>query len=137
MGGVGFTVARSRAITRSGSGVDVDSKFTIYITREGFSVIETSDHRDGDPAGGDQREWSPGWDEAEFGGMVRELVADTAPRLFALVEECGEREDGWVFAWGAQFTDRATLLTHDGRPRGIFGSAERPVRRSPARQPSA
>jgi hypothetical protein len=36
--------------------------------------------------------------EAEFAELVTELVADIAPRLFAVVEECGERADGWIVA---------------------------------------
>lgn len=72
---------------------------------------------------------SPGWDEATFDRLVRELVEDTAPRLFALVEECGERDDGRVFAWGVQFDDRAALLTHSGRPMGTFQSAVSAQRR--------
>lgn len=36
--------------------------------------------------------------EPEFAALVEGMVADLAPRLFALVEERGERVDGRVFA---------------------------------------
>lgn len=72
---------------------------------------------------------SPGWDEATFDRLVRELVEDTAPRLFALVEECGERDHGRVFAWGVQFDGRAALMTHSGQPMGTFQSAVSAQRR--------
>lgn len=63
------------------------------------------------------------WDEETFARLVGELVNDTAPRMFALVEEFGERDDGQVFAWGVQFDGRAALLTPEGRLLGTFGSA--------------
>ncbi|MFE4516189.1 hypothetical protein ACFRMQ_18565 [Kitasatospora sp. NPDC056783] len=59
-------------------------------------------------------------------------MLDTAPRLFAIVQVCGEGladADGWVAAWG--FTDAATGSTHvtgvDGRTRLTLTSPERAV----------
>jgi hypothetical protein len=49
-------------------------------------------------------------DEEEFAAGLEELVADFAPRLFALVEETGERVDGRIVAWGMAFDDRAEVI---------------------------
>ncbi|MCA1671371.1 MAG: hypothetical protein LC799_03935 [Actinobacteria bacterium] len=37
--------------------------------------------------------------EAEFTELVGELVADEAPRLFAVVQEYGTRVDGRIVVW--------------------------------------
>lgn len=63
--------------------------------------------------------------EAEFAEMVDELVHSTAPRLFALVEECGERADGWIVAWGMQFDDHAEVIASDRGLRLGVASAQR------------
>ncbi len=62
--------------------------------------------------------------EEEFAQLVDELVAATAPRLFALVEECGERAEGWVAAWGMQFEDHVEVVAAAGGPRLSVSSAE-------------
>lgn len=51
------------------------------------------------------------------------LVADAAPRVFALVEEQGEREDGWVFAWGLAFEERVCVVRESGGLVESFESA--------------
>lgn len=53
-----------------------------------------------------------------------ELVAGELPRLFALVEEYGERADGWILAWDIAFEDHAELITVDCGGSGRFQSAE-------------
>ncbi len=73
----------------------------------------------------DTGELHPLCDEEEFVALVDELVAETAPRLFALVEECGERADGWVLAWGMQFEDHAEVIAVDRGLRVGVRSAER------------
>jgi hypothetical protein len=52
----------------------------------------------------------PLWDEAEFATELEGLVADFAPRLFALVEEAGVRVDGRIVAWGMAFEDQADVV---------------------------
>lgn len=55
-------------------------------------------------------EWDslpPICDEAEFAQEIAELVAAEAPRLFAVVQEYGERVDGRIAAWGLAFEDHA------------------------------
>ncbi len=63
-------------------------------------------------------------DEPEFAALTEELVADLAPRLFALVEEMGERVDSRVFAWGMAFEDRAEVVGAEWAFKGSFESAE-------------
>jgi hypothetical protein len=41
----------------------------------------------------------------DFDVLLNELVHDSAPRLFAVVQVEGERIDGWVAAWGMAFDD--------------------------------
>ncbi|MGH3975064.1 MAG: hypothetical protein ACRDS9_17305 [Pseudonocardiaceae bacterium] len=67
---------------------------------------------------------TPLWDEPEFAALAERLVADFAPRLFALVEEKGERVDGRVFAWGMAFEDHAEVVGVDRAIRGSFSSAD-------------
>jgi len=63
--------------------------------------------------------------EEEFAQEVAELVADEAPRVFALVEERGERVDGWILAWGMAFDDHAEVVSVHRGLRGSFPSAQR------------
>ncbi len=54
-----------------------------------------------------------GTDE-EFAGFVVGLAQDVAPRLFAIVEEYGEREDAEVAAYGLAFADHADVNSVEG-----------------------
>ncbi|MGA5817685.1 hypothetical protein ACPC54_07480 [Kitasatospora sp. NPDC094028] len=60
------------------------------------------------------------------------LVLETAPRLFAVVQVCGEEcedADGWVVAWGLAGDDGpAHVIGIDGRARMTLASPERAVR---------
>jgi hypothetical protein len=67
--------------------------------------------------------------EVEFMDLLGELCSDFAPRRFALGEVHGDYDDGRVFAWGTAFEDRAVLCSDDGRPFGVFPSAERALAR--------
>ncbi|NHD16926.1 MULTISPECIES: hypothetical protein [unclassified Actinopolyspora] len=62
--------------------------------------------------------------EEEFAALVERLVLDEAPRVFALVEEVGERADAGIVAWGMALRDRAELVAVGGGMRGSFSSAE-------------
>lgn len=53
--------------------------------------------------------------EEEFAELVQGLVDDHAPRVFALVEEIGERLDGGIFAWGLEFGDWAAVFRTERR----------------------
>ncbi|GAA2992509.1 hypothetical protein [Kitasatospora sp. NPDC006786] len=64
-----------------------------------------------------------------FDQELRGLVIDTAPRLFAVVQVCGEDADGWVAAWGLADSDgRTHVIGVDGRTRMTLASPERAVR---------
>lgn len=43
------------------------------------------------------------------------MVADEAPRLFAVVQEYGDRVDARCAAWGIAFEDRAHVVRVRGR----------------------
>jgi hypothetical protein len=60
-------------------------------------------------------------DEAEFVELLDEMVADHAPRLFAIVQEYGERVDAKFAAWGMAFDDHVDVIgvggsVHVGAP---------------------
>nr|CEL18995.1 hypothetical protein [Kibdelosporangium sp. MJ126-NF4] len=58
---------------------------------------------------------TPLYGEAEFAKQMEGLVADEAPRLFAVVQEYGERVDGRIAAWGMAFDGCADVIaTEDG-----------------------
>ncbi|MCX4796142.1 MULTISPECIES: hypothetical protein [unclassified Streptomyces] len=50
----------------------------------------------------------------EFELLAEDLVRETAPRVFAVVQELGEREDGVVAARGLAFEDRAEVVLTEG-----------------------
>jgi hypothetical protein len=50
----------------------------------------------------------------EFAELLGGMVADGAPRLFAVVQEYGDRVDGRIAAWGMAFEDRAEVVGVDG-----------------------
>lgn len=60
-------------------------------------------------------EMAPVCDEREFAAIMETLVADEAPRLFAVVQEYGERVDAVIAAWGMAFPDHAELVSHQLR----------------------
>lgn len=59
----------------------------------------------------------PPWGEQEFAAVLQSMVADCAPRVFAVVQEFGERVDAEIAAWGMAFDERAEVVTVDGRMR--------------------
>ncbi|KAA2252611.1 hypothetical protein F0L68_35315 [Solihabitans fulvus] len=52
----------------------------------------------------------PPWTEEQFSAILAAMVADHAPRVFAVVQECGERLDGRIAAWGFAFEDHAEII---------------------------
>ncbi|MDQ3405049.1 MAG: hypothetical protein M3548_16940 [Actinomycetota bacterium] len=54
-------------------------------------------------------------DEADFAEAVEGVVADEAPRLFAIVQVYGARLDGRIAAWGMAFDDHAEVIGVEGR----------------------
>lgn len=68
--------------------------------------------------------------EEEFAEEVRELVASSAPRVFALVEEYGERVDGRIIAWGMASTMRMSTLRWSASAVACGGATRRRSARS-------
>lgn len=64
---------------------------------------------------------TPFIDEPTFAAILEGIVADEAPRLFAVVQECGERMDGWIAAWGLAFDDHSEVMSRD-----VHSSLRRP-----------
>lgn len=64
-------------------------------------------------------------DRAEFDELIDEMVAEDAPRMFAIVQERGDREDARVAAWGMAFDEYAALVSADGSLQLSLPSAER------------
>ncbi|GAB3443320.1 hypothetical protein [Actinophytocola sediminis] len=62
----------------------------------------------------DPTDLTPVCDEPQFATMLAEMVADDAPRLFAIVQEYGERVDATIAAWGLAFADRAEISSATG-----------------------
>jgi hypothetical protein len=67
--------------------------------------------------------------EAEFAEVMEGMVATFAPRLFAIVQEYGERVDGRIAAWGMAFADNVEVVGVDGRLRLSMRSPERALMR--------
>lgn len=70
----------------------------------------------------------PVCDEERFAELLEGIVADGAPRVFAIVEEYGERVDGHIAAWGMAFDDRAEVISVQGGLRMSTRSAESALR---------
>jgi len=67
--------------------------------------------------------------EEEFTNLLAEMVADQAPRVFAVVQEFGERIDGRIAAWGIAFEDYAAVVDVRGSVFVSTKSAEDALRR--------
>ncbi|MDI2032295.1 hypothetical protein QFW96_26995 [Saccharopolyspora sp. TS4A08] len=77
---------------------------------------------DGSP---DESGLSPICSRARFTELIEGLVADFAPKVFAIVQEYGDRVDAEIIAWGIAFDDRAEVVDVDG---GLRMSLETPER---------
>lgn len=69
----------------------------------------------------------PMCDQDEFANIMEGIVADFAPRLFAIVQEYGTRVDGRVAAWGMAFEDHAEVYGVDGQVRMGLAAPESAV----------
>lgn len=67
-------------------------------------------------------------DEPEFAQLVEGMVADEAPRLFAVVQEYGDRVDARIAAWGMSFDDHADVIGIEGELHLGVPSPDRVVR---------
>ncbi|MGH3907817.1 MAG: hypothetical protein ACRDTE_27100 [Pseudonocardiaceae bacterium] len=71
---------------------------------------------------------APLGDEPEFAAIVESTVADEAPRLFAIIQEYGERVDGRIAAWGMAFDDHAEVVSVAHGMRGSLRAPEDALR---------
>ncbi|MEU9745595.1 hypothetical protein [Streptomyces niveus] len=75
---------------------------------------------------------SPAPEPFDFAREVYELVRDTAPRLFAVVEEYRvgtEEADAFVVAWGLSYADgEAEVIAVEGQRRWQLAAAENVLR---------
>jgi hypothetical protein len=62
-------------------------------------------------------------DASEFTELITGMVADQAPRLFAIVEEYGTRVNARVAGWGLAYEDHVDVIGVDG---GIHLGAANP-----------
>ncbi|RKT89278.1 hypothetical protein SAMN05421805_11428 [Saccharopolyspora antimicrobica] len=67
---------------------------------------------------------SPLCDDEQFGVILEGLVADEAPRLFAVVQEYGDRVDCRIAAWGMAFADRVEVASVEGGLRMALSAPE-------------
>ena len=58
----------------------------------------------------DPSDLPPLYDPAEFTDLVNGMVTDHAPRVFAVVEEYGNRVDAKVVGWGLAYDDHADVI---------------------------
>ncbi|WP_433271802.1 hypothetical protein ACQPZF_13860 [Actinosynnema sp. CS-041913] len=71
---------------------------------------------------------SPSFPEEEFEALIQGMIVDNAPRLFAVVQEYGERVDARVGAWGLAFSEHAEVVSTDGTFRMGVQSADDALR---------
>ncbi len=71
---------------------------------------------------------TPVCDEPEFAAILEEMVADEAPRLFAVVQEYGDRVDGRIAAWGMAFDDHAEVVSVTRKRRMSLPAPENALR---------
>lgn len=76
----------------------------------------------------DPSELPPLCGEPEFSALLTELALAEAPRLFAVVQEYGERVDARIAGWGLAFEDRADVVGVEGGIRMSLSSPERALR---------
>ena len=53
-------------------------------------------------------------DAEKFAGILKGMVSANAPRMFAVVQEWGDRVDARIAAWGLAFDDRTQVVGVDG-----------------------
>ncbi|WP_007024251.1 hypothetical protein [Saccharomonospora iraqiensis] len=76
-----------------------------------------------DPPPGDSPDDTPWCSQEEFDNTLKSIVADHAPRVFAVWQVYRERIDGRIAGWGLAFEDHAFLVSTD---RSLRMSLNRP-----------
>lgn len=70
----------------------------------------------------------PDSDDADFNTAVAEMVADQAPRVFAVVLEYGEQVEAEIAAWGMALDDYAYMTTADGKTQYLLAEPDNALR---------
>ncbi|MGH3905496.1 MAG: hypothetical protein ACRDTE_15120 [Pseudonocardiaceae bacterium] len=92
-------------------------------------VADDSCHRQPlDAFAPDPSDVNPLCGEEEFATLLENMVADEAPRLFAVMQVYGERVDARIAAWGMAFQDRAEVVAVDRRLRMNLQAPENALR---------
>lgn len=89
---------------------------------------DTDDRHQPAAVGPDPTEMTPLCGEEEFAAFLENIVADEAPRLFAVVQEYGERVNVRIAAWGMAFDDHAEVVRVDRRLRMNLRAPENALR---------
>jgi hypothetical protein len=76
----------------------------------------------------DPSDLTPLCGEPEFAATLESMVADEAPRLFAVVQEYGERIDARIAAWGLAFADHAEVVSVERKRRVSLQAPENALR---------
>jgi hypothetical protein len=63
-------------------------------------------------------------DETEFTNLITAMVANHAPRMFAIVLKRGERLDAAITAWGLALDNSAYAVTTDGKTQYLLAAPE-------------
>nr|CEL16810.1 hypothetical protein [Kibdelosporangium sp. MJ126-NF4] len=71
--------------------------------------------------------------DSGFTKLMAEMVADQAPRVFAVVLEFGEQIDAQIVAWGMTLDDGAYMTTVDGRNQFVLAEPENVLKYVPSR----
>ncbi|MBP2330118.1 hypothetical protein JOF56_010503 [Kibdelosporangium banguiense] len=71
-------------------------------------------------------------DDADFPALVAEMVADQAPRVFAVVLEYGEQIDAQIAGWGMALDESAYVTTVDGRTQYVLTEPENALKYFPS-----
>ncbi|MET0237426.1 MAG: hypothetical protein ABW224_22445 [Kibdelosporangium sp.] len=67
----------------------------------------------------------------DFTTLVAEMVADQAPRVFAVVLEYGDQVDAQVIAWGMALDESAYVTTVDGSYQYLLAEPENALKYVP------
>jgi hypothetical protein len=108
------------------------------LAESGTDVIESSGEQEKQPSEGvsdssahsaldtliDPSRREPLADPDTFAEILRGMVADYAPRMFAVVQEYGDRVDARIAAWGMAFEDHAFAVSEDSSTRHEADSPE-------------
>ncbi|MBP2330792.1 hypothetical protein JOF56_011177 [Kibdelosporangium banguiense] len=74
----------------------------------------------------------PQADDTDFTTLVAEMVADQAPRVFAIVLEYGEQIDAQIIGRGMALDESAYVTTVDGKNQYLLAEPENALKYLPS-----